>query len=1276
MVFKPIHLARQSFLKTFTHGYAQSIVAASQSSSASQNNTFHNLGTNVVNFFRSNQNSSQQHLQSLNYAYQSASAQAGPGAKAGHGANANYGVDGSVNDGGLAAYYAAWQSHQRNDEHDKEGNQFQFAKRVGWKAPTTILEPRLVEKPPVDQAVVEDRPKRAALTRSASTSAIDQIAAEEFFNVDQDVQQSHPSIPRAEPAALSPPLGDSAEDASSVDVKSTDATSQSSSSDVFTEQLTALAEKQHYGDIPAVFERMLVDGVRPTASSYNALLLAAINLTRGTHHVVPKALDVYSDMLRRRVAPDTSTYAILVELLAARALEVSSMKQSLLSKQIRYGGMDQEGSFLLRSDESEYRLLTEDDSLSRAIKLFDTAAAVGTSHVFPTETYRLLICACADSRRVSDMVRVYAHMESQDVIPPTAIFPSMIQAFASTGDLRSSVECYDEYKALAISHDLGKKTIVRKDEDVYAAVVKAYAMCDRLDAGMRFFDKIHSSLPNEAGKALLTDIVYGQALIPKWLSANSHVEAIAQATEKLSPEAQRKALALICIDAADKNVAPVAVAAFNRLGDATPYPGVAEALLAMHVRMGDVPAAAAVWSMLQASQSPSSLVEPTCMYAIAHLGRGDLEHALQESRTMFARMRLMDASHDLVEQIDEVVELLASMVLRSHGEVSTAAGMTIIHMMVENGSLCAPVAEGILAHFGAAETSQLGWMDTNVLLQVQAGLLNSGASLDIAHAARFTHLFELIVSSGLPAEQATSKAVEAAVSQMGRPDLAARWQAYQVAPSSPMQSGSPFSTFSAPAGSAIGTSRDHFDPYASSTDFKGSAVIADELDKTYGKHVQHLNEALAKFKNMRRAGRHPRYSTYAKLIAAAAKEHRLGLAQEILAMARQDVPLQVHVPVVHNGWVAILDSMVAACLTLNKRDLAKQFHQELLSIGAAPSANTYGLYITTLKETTKTFDEATEAVKIFQQAKAEGVVASSFLYNALIGKLGKARRIDDCLLYFGEMRNSGIRPTSVTYGTVVNALCRVSDDNFAEELFEEMESMPNYKPRPAPYNSLMQYFLTTKRDRSKVLAYYQRMKARRIEPTMHTYKLLVDAYASIAPVDMAAAEGVLEDIRRSGASPEPVHYAALIHAKGCVMHDIAAARSLFDEVISKHQVAPTSSLYQALFESYVANHEVAATEALLHDMPVAMTPYIANTLIHGWATAGNITKARAVYDRLGLEHREPSTYEAMARAYIANDSHGHAMSIVGEALRRGYPNAVANKICELVSGGQAPAAVA
>ena len=357
-------------------------------------------------------------------------------------------------------------------------------------------------------------------------------------------------------------------------------------------------------------------------------------------------------------------------------------------------------------------------------------------------------------------------------------------------------------------------------------------------------------------------------------------------------------------------------------------------------------------------------------------------------------------------------------------------------------------------------------------------------------------------------------------------------------------------------------------------------------------------------------------------------------------------------------------------MTLGDRSLGAKYHQELLDIGSAPSANTFGLYITTLKESTKTFDEATEALKIFHRAIAEGVEPTSFLYNALIGKLGKARRIDDCLLYFAEMRAKGVRPTSVTYGTVVNALCRVSDERFAEEMFEEMESMPNYKPRPAPYNSMIQYFLSTKRDRSKVLAYYQRMQCRRIQPTMHTYKLLIDAYASLEPVDMDAAERILGSINGSGQRPEAVHYASLIHARGCVLHDMDGARKVFDSVVSS-SIRLQPCLYQALFEAMVANHRVQDTTDVLRDMRVDMTAYIANTLIHGWAAEGNVDKALLIYDSVGIDRREPSTYEAMTRAFLAKDDRLNAYRIVREMLSRGYPTAVATKILDLVGGGSA-----
>ncbi|KAG9719802.1 pentatricopeptide repeat protein, partial [Aureobasidium melanogenum] len=547
---------------------------------------------------------------------------------------------------------------------------------------------------------------------------------------------------------------------------------------------------------------------------------------------------------------------------------------------------------------------------------------------------------------------------------------------------------------------------------------------------------------------------------------------------------------------------------------------------------------------------------------------------------------------------------------------------------------------------------------------------------EIAGDARFTCLLENIVSRAILPDVSTENLIEKTLINLDRSDLSRLWNNYRypVLPSPVYPPVVNFNAFpQAPMVPVSPVFDDAFDPYASRTDNKASVAITDLLEKPHGKSASNLNEALAKFRNIRRAGRVPRFFAYSKLITAAAKENQFNLCRDILEMAKQDVPFLPQYRVVRFGWVSILDSMLSACLTVGRRDLAAQYHQDLLNMGASPSANTYGLYITTLKENTKTFDEATEAVKIFLRAKAEGVEPTSFLYNALIGKLGKARRIDDCLFYFAEMRNLGIRPTSVTYGTIVNALCRVSDEKFAEEIFEEMEACANYKPRPAPYHSLMQHFLTTKRDRSKVLSYYERMRSKGIQPTMHTYKLLIDTHATLEPLNMAEAESVLAEMRAAGEKPEAVHYAALIHAKGCVQQDMAGARALFETVASDSKVKLQPCVYQAMFEALVANRQVADAEPLLAHMAarrVEMTPYIANALIHGWALEKDIVRARQAFDRVNFADREPSTYEAMVRAYLAVEDREGAQAVVGEALSRGYPTAVANKIVELISGGR------
>lgn len=1312
MVLKPFtHIGRQSYSKVFSHGYVQSVVAAGQSSQVSTNTPLGSFGKHT-----SNRHGRPQTAQ-LHSSFHNPSVSSDTAGRAAHGSAD--GVDG-YNES-LVPYFEAWQQAQAKG---KTWKQYQFAKRIGWEEHS--VGPDEKENELVDLGSRSDALlSRGGLDRAVTTSALDDIKqsqdhvaeaeavakvneaiANEIIQIQQSIASRDQPQTFAAPAPQEVDLGqflvDNARpttplslspeltvDCTGRSTPVSDVTAASSvqqtDSQILSEQIAELHKTESYSQIPPLFESMLARGLRPSVKAYNALLASAVHLPIAKHQVVSKALDIYSDMRQRMVAPDTVFYSTLIQTLSRRAMDVHAMKTALDERRLRSTGSAGEGKFLFASSEAEYKILAEDDALRNAVKIFTTSTSSPENSLYSAETYCLLITACALDGQVEDMIRAYSHMESLKIKPIASTFPPMIEAFAKSGNLGNAVECYNGYKSLAIADNAGQSAIVdRKDNEVYATVVKAYAICGKVDGGHRFLGRVIDSFADvtqyrKERLEAVQDTVVLNALVGERLSAGDFAGALRIAEERsMTPSVRSEAMSRICTAAADHGDTNLASKAYQYLSSTSEGTSrVALSMLAMHIRQGNLDIAGDYWALLDAfPRFDASFVEITTLYATALIRKGCVDEGLMQAREGFRRVRasarLATLSSEVAEEIDEAIEFVGDLLAKAGVTPSANASMSFLWAMIENGGLVSPVAEQLLAGLGPEDITRLSWQDMTLALRVEAGLLEGReVSHDIVHTARFTHLFDIAVSSGVPLDEQTVDLIEKALGTLSqRPDLISKWQSYRQLLSEQSYTQREFTPQPTPAVSSIGSYAESYDPYAAATDYRGSTIIAEELENR--RNSAGLNEALLRFRNIRRAGRHPRYIIYSKLISAAAKEGRNNLIHDIVGMARHDMPFLPQYSVVRHGWSSILDAMVGACLTLGRRTLAAQYHQEMLEMGTAPTANTFGLYITTLKESTKTFDEASEAVAIFGRAIAEGVTPSSFLYNALIGKLGKARRIDDCLRYFQEMRAAGIRPTSVTYGTVVNALCRVSDDRFAEELFDEMESMPNYKPRPAPYNSLMQFFLATKRDSRKVLSYYDRMQSRNIQPTMHTYKLLIDTYATLEPVNLAAAEGVLDTIRASGQSPEAVHYASLIHAKGCVLHDMAGARRTFDEVLAGGNIRPQACLYQALFESMVANHCVSQTEEVLDSMSanrVEMTPYIANTLIHGWAMENKVAKSKAVYDSVSMEKREPSTYESMTRAFLTAENRDGALATVHEMLSRGYPSAVSSKILELVGHG-------
>ncbi|KAH0115032.1 pentatricopeptide repeat protein, partial [Aureobasidium melanogenum] len=266
---------------------------------------------------------------------------------------------------------------------------FQFQKLIGYSSAAAVESKELddvqessaIEE--VDESL-EDAPQRGKLKRAYTTSAVDnfgkaidnqEAAAIAFAQVNEAIaeeisktkQEVEAAVAIEEDAVsektITPAQGDQEQLLS--DVHDNTVAAPISELDAYTQELETMLRDKQYSRIPSIFESMLYAGVRqPPASAYRALMTSAIELTTGKHQKVPKALEVYSDMLRRRVIPDAETYTALIDLLANRALEASATKKVLEEKRLRYGGMEAEDSFLFHSDALEYAIFAEDESLS------------------------------------------------------------------------------------------------------------------------------------------------------------------------------------------------------------------------------------------------------------------------------------------------------------------------------------------------------------------------------------------------------------------------------------------------------------------------------------------------------------------------------------------------------------------------------------------------------------------------------------------------------------------------------------------------------------------------------------------------------------------------------------------------------------------------------------------------------------------------------------------------------------------------------------------------
>lgn len=411
------------------------------------------------------------------------------------------------------------------------------------------------------------------------------------------------------------------------------------------------------------------------------------------------------------------------------------------------------------------------------------------------------------------------------------------------------------------------------------------------------------------------------------------------------------------------------------------------------------------------------------------------------------------------------------------------------------------------------------------------------------------------------------------------------------------------------------------------------------------------------------------------------------------------------------SWYELEDTMMAALAHGGDHRLANAHRIALLQGGHVPKADTYAALITTIRDTT---DDVMVAEELFDESQRLGVQPTLYLFNTVLSKLSRARKADRAMQLFEEMRNRGVQPSSITYGAVLNACTRTGDEVNAERFFAMMESDAQFRPKAPPYNTMLQFYTQTKPDRQKALLYYEKALSKNVEHTSHTYKLLLDMYGTIKPIDEAGMRNVFGKlIADAQVNVQGNHWASLIWAHGEHLKDLDKAIEIYESIPTHPATVragnrgkePDALAFEALLGVMAENKRIDLIEEQLRKREKTgceLTAYVANVVIKAYATLVpevGLERARQVFEKMqdppvgmaaagnhplqrqhvsGVQHeeelsqqfkgadntqlagferikREPSTFEAMIRAEMEHGNVQEATALIHRMQTRGYP---------------------
>lgn len=987
-----------------------------------------------------------------------------------------------------------------------------------------------------------------------------------------------------------------------------------------------------------------------STQTYESVIAAYGKLRKNNQPITP-LLEVYKDMVATGVRPSSQTYALLIRTLCNRDSEVQKTVSMLKRRIARTGAaVNNLGD------------LENEKNMEQALALFNKAVIEHSTQDFDIELYNTLLRGLSFNGNTTDGLFIYEHLESaRNANPNGTTFATLMSLFGTAGDLSAVRECFKEYKSIRYilpHHDPAY---------VYNAFVYAHVNAGDISGAL---DVIENVLVKD--NVVISILPYNKILRRACIDGN--METVESILSKLENDAS--------LPNPDANTYGI--------------------ILSAHCRAMNLDKASKVYQSLlnyDFSKQYGHLAD----YAYACTGNNMPDEALKIAKDMTSRGLELDANlsqkivmsymdngrtKDAITALESVVELHSKdNFLDAKSPIADVAfdvtlkckdlgsALSILRLMNNYSIHPTPaVSDALLSMYEEAKSSTDQWQKVSSEITDRAFFTLYDAAFRRENSPEdFCKLaFELLNdmhSLNMSPSASLYVRVLTRMKKYKATDYETRWKEALAPYMNAIQDQIKVDNRVEKQAEKVTAEA------AKNGEVAAPAAISIESDLLSGTAVEYFidgkfDDALEVLSSkIIKQGKVPTPEAVRDMIQLSTKASRLDIAQDIYETVIDSVKL-LEGNRKHRGYSIIYNSMLVAHARNGDLESAKVFYDKLRERELYPDGDGYGSLLAC--NSNSTTDESTDALAIYEEVKKHNVRPTVYLYNVIISKLAKCRKIEPVLHLFDEMKQLGVTPNSITYASVISACIRCSSESRAARYFQEMISSPKYQPRIGAYNSMIQFYVQQRPNREKAIEYYTLSKQFNLKPSQHTYKLLMEAYANIPAYDMLAAHKLLTEMsKRHGLRPTAGHYATLIRSYGCLHRDVQSALAVYKEM-KKSGIKADETVYQAMLNTYIDNNDMNNAEQFYNDMVkqgVKSSPYIENLFITGYGNQGQLDKAESVFMKMSGDNlvREPSTYEAMAKVYIENGQKDNAGKIVEQMRARDFPPKVVDGVAHLIN---------